>query len=83
MNEPDALRELLVEFFELPADTPTAELSQPAIAKWDSLAMVHLITELQTTFAVAFDLDEIDQLTNYAQIRAALLRKDVSLSVQS
>ncbi len=79
MNEPDALRELLVEFFELPPETPVAELAQLTVAKWDSLAMVHLITELQTAFTVEFELDEIDQLTSYAQIRQALLQKGVNL----
>jgi acyl carrier protein len=79
MNELDALRELLVEFFELPAETPVDELNQRSIDKWDSLAMVHLITELQTTFAVEFELDEIEHLTSYMEIRLSLVRKGVEL----
>jgi acyl carrier protein len=75
MNEPDALRDLLVEFFLLPAETPVNELTQRSIAKWDSLAMVQLITELQSAFRVEFELDEIEHLTSYAEIRAALQRK--------
>ena len=79
MNEPDALRDLLLEFFELPAETPVDELTQQSITKWDSLAMVHLITELQSVFQVEFELDEIDTLTNYSDIKIALVRKGIAL----
>jgi acyl carrier protein len=79
MNENDALVNLLVEFFELPSTPPISELRQSSIAKWDSLAMVQLITEMQSTFRIQFDLDEIERLTSYDEIRAALMRKKVVL----
>jgi acyl carrier protein len=79
MNAVDPLRHLLSEFFGLPADTAPEQLSQQAVKQWDSFAMMQLITELQATFSVEFDLDEVDKLTNYAQIREALVRKGVSL----
>jgi acyl carrier protein len=79
MTTNDPLRQLLIEFFELPADTTPKELSQPAVKQWDSFAMMQLITELQAAFSIEFDLDEVDKLTDYAQIRAALARKGVSL----
>jgi acyl carrier protein len=79
MKTDDPLRQLLVEFFELPPDTTPEQLSQPAVKNWDSFAMVQLITELQGAFSVEFDLEEVDQLTDYAQIRAALMHHGVSL----
>jgi acyl carrier protein len=79
MNENDVLRDLLIEFFQLPSTTPTSDLSQSSVSKWDSLAMVQLITEMQSAFGVDFDLDEIERLTSYVEIRAALLRRNVPL----
>jgi acyl carrier protein len=79
MNSHDPLRQLLIEFFELPPDTPPEQISQQAVKQWDSFAMMQLITELQTAFSVAFDLDEVDRLTDYAQIRSALTRHSVTL----
>jgi acyl carrier protein len=79
MSESDALRNLLIEFFELPPTTATDDLTQASVVKWDSLAMVQLITEMQSAFEVEFDIDEIERLTSYAQIRAALARKKVVL----
>lgn len=79
MNEKDVLRDLLIEFFELPLTTPTSDLSQSLVSKWDSFAMVQLITEMQSAFGVDFDLDEIERLTSYVEIRAALLRRNIAL----
>ena len=79
MNENDVLRDLLIEFFQLPPTTPTSDLNQSSVSKWDSFAMVQLITEMQSAFGVDFDLDEIERLTSYVEIRAALLRRNVTL----
>jgi acyl carrier protein len=79
MNENDVLRDLLIEFFQLPHTTPTSDLNQSAVSKWDSFAMVQLITEMQSVFGVDFDLDEIERLTSYVEIRAALLRRNITL----
>lgn len=77
MTARDPLRDLLIEFFQLPPETAPQELSQQSVDKWDSLAMVQLITQLQSTFAVEFDLDQIDKLGSYEQIRSALRSKGV------
>ena len=79
ISDPDALRELLIDFFDLPAQMQPPELRQEAIAQWDSLAMVQLISELQSVFAVEFELDEIEHLRSYDEIRAALERKGIAI----
>jgi acyl carrier protein len=75
----DALSQLLTEFFELPPDAALATMSQSQVPKWDSFAMVQLIAELQLRFKVEFDVDEIDQLRSYTEIRDSLTRKGVAL----
>ena len=77
MQTSDSFVQLLVEFFDLPADTRPEEIAQPAIPKWDSLAMVQLITELQGRFGVEFDLEEIQTLRSYREIHDTLVRKGV------
>ena len=76
MND-NSLHQLLVEFFNLPTNTPAENISQPLLANWDSLAMVQLITELERRFSVEFDLEEIQLLRSYAEIREALSRKGI------
>ena len=79
MQDRDALLRLLTEFFNLPPDVRPQEITQKAVAEWDSLAMVQLIADLQGTFQVDFGLEEIDRLRSYEEIRATLLKKGVSL----
>ena len=75
MDNDDPLFRLLRDFFNLPPDTLSQDMTQQAIASWDSLAMVQLIADLQGTFLVEFELDEIGTLRSYDEIRAALAKK--------
>ena len=79
MNEGDSLQTLLAEFFQLPADTPPAMLTQETVPQWDSLASVQLITELQGAYHVQFELEEIEGLTSYKAISSALKRKKATV----
>jgi acyl carrier protein len=78
MSNSDPLLRLLTDFFNLPPDTPPREIRQQSITMWDSLAMVQLIADLQGTFSVEFDLDEIEALRSYDEICRALSRKGIS-----
>ena len=78
MNTSDRLLRLLTDFFNLSPETHPQEITQQTISSWDSLAMVQLIADLQGTFLVEFDLDEIETLRSYDEIRRALTRKGVA-----
>jgi acyl carrier protein len=82
MNNSDPLRDLLVDFFNLPPETSPSQITQQAIESWDSRAMVQLIADLQGTFLIEFDLDEIGSLRSYNEIHRALSRKGVALRGQ-
>jgi len=80
MRDSDPLLQLLREFFNLPPDIPPEEITQSKIGAWDSLAMVQLIADLQGTFMVDFDLDEIGALRCYEEIRDTLVKKGVPIT---
>jgi acyl carrier protein len=78
MDDPaERLIPLLLEFFELPAETDPAEIDQRLLSAWDSIATVQLITDIEQTFSVNFEIEEIVQLTSYREIREALVRRGV------
>jgi acyl carrier protein len=79
MSQNDSLRQLLVEFFNLPEGTMPEDLTQKTVPKWDSLAMVQLIAEIQSAYNVQFDLDEIEHLGSHTEIRAALVKKGANV----
>lgn len=77
MDAEDRLLPLLLDFFDLPADTPPEDIRQQLLPAWDSLATVQLITDLERAFSVNFDIDEIARLRSYQEIRDALSRRGV------
>jgi acyl carrier protein len=80
MQRADSLLQLLIEFFDLRTDVPPENVTQSAVAAWDSLAMVQLISELQAAFSVEFELEELEALRSYEEIKRALKRKGVVLN---
>jgi acyl carrier protein len=80
MEGKDRLLDLLVDFFNLPPGTKRQDIVQSSLASWDSLAMVQLIAELQGAFSVEFDIDEIQALRSYDEIRHALGKRGISLN---
>ena len=83
MSANDALGQLLIDFFDLPSDINSENLTQKAIPAWDSLASVQLIAELQAAFQVDFDLEDIESLRSYDAISAALRRKGFTRGLNS
>ena len=79
MDPQDPLLRLLVDFFELPADTRPEDVTQQLIAPWDSLATVQLITDLEQAFSVSFDIEEIGKLRSYHEIRDALAQRGIRI----
>lgn len=78
MSHNDPLLRLLSDFFNLPPNSRREDINQQAIASWDSLAMVQLIADLQGTFQVEFDLNEIQVLRSYDEIRQSLARSGIT-----
>ena len=79
MDPEDRLLRLLLEFFELPADTRAEDIKQQLVAAWDSLATVQLITDLEQAFSVSFDIEEIGKLRSYHEIREALVQRGIEV----
>jgi acyl carrier protein len=77
MDPEDRLLPLLLDFFDLPADTRPEDIRQQSLPAWDSLATVQLITDLERAFSVSFDIEEIVRLRSYQEIRDALCRQGV------
>ena len=43
-------------------------VSQKSCEKWDSLAHLNLIVELETEFGVSFEPEEIGEMTNFDKV---------------
>lgn len=77
MNNEQILFQAIADVFRVDVATVSENSSPDSIPKWDSLGMVHLVTELEQVFGVQFDLLEIADFRNTAIIKSILAEKGV------
>ena len=65
--------EILKNLFEL--DSVDETCSQTTCEKWDSMAHLNLIVELESEFGVSFEPEEIGEMQSYEQVIKVLKNK--------
>lgn len=71
--------ELVADALEIDVDRVTDELSLDNCPEWTSLMHIALISELESTYGVEFDIEESIEMDSVASIRSILRSKDVKL----
>jgi acyl carrier protein len=74
----DRLKAAFVEALGLPDDFDVTGLEYRSIAEWDSLAHLALVTTVETTFDVMFDIDDVLGLRSFSACIEILERHGVS-----
>ena len=79
MNENlEKLRQAFADSLQVDLAEITDSLNQESVEKWDSLAMISLITEIEAIFGVSFLVSELVELNSFSAAVEALKRKGVS-----
>ena len=79
MNENlEKLRQAFADSLQVDLAEITDSLNQESVEKWDSLAMISLITEIEAMFGVSFLVSELVELNSFSAAVEALKRKGVS-----
>lgn len=71
--------ELVADALEIDVNRVTDELSLDNCPEWTSLMHIALISELESTYGVEFDIEESIEMDSVASIRSILRSKDVNL----
>ena len=77
MNNEQKLFQAIADVFQVDVAVVSESSSPDIIPKWDSLGIVHLVTELEQAFGVEFEILEIADFRNVAIIRSILAEKGV------
>ena len=78
MTNLEKLIESVAGALGIPADCIDMNSNQDSVEKWDSLAMVNLVTELETIYGVQFDILEIADFHSVEIIKLILIEKGIS-----
>ena len=68
----DKLRAAVIAALRIPAERYQPDLKLGDLEEWDSLGHLELISQLESTFGVTFNLEDIPQLDSLAAIRMRL-----------
>jgi len=79
-NVLDSLRKIFTAVLDDPDFVFSREAKLGQSESWDSFAQINLIIEIESTFNVEFDSDQISELTSVELILNALLSKLDDLS---
>ncbi len=66
------LQQVMADLFDLSPHEITTEMAMQDVELWDSIKHLELVTTLEATFGVTFDIDDIPTLTNVRAIAEAL-----------
>jgi len=77
MNNQDKLLKAAATVFGVDPASLNDDSSQENVPRWDSLAMVNLVAELEVAFEVQFDIMEIVDFHNIGIIKSILAEKGI------
>ena len=65
MNNKDRLFKIAADVFKVQLSSISIETNSNNIKNWDSLGMINLITEIEETFSIKFDILEFRYLLGF------------------
>ncbi len=77
MNNEDRLKMVFAQVFEMPLEEVNDELAYREHPKWDSLAHMALVAEMDAEFDSMLDMDEIIDLSSFKKAKEILANHDI------
>lgn len=73
------LEQLFAAVLEVSPDTIHADTSPRTHHKWDSLAHIQLVTEIEKKFSVQLSVQEITEMKTFARVQKVLLMRGIDV----
>jgi acyl carrier protein len=80
MTNRDLYKQVFIQSFEIDPEKVDVEmLSYNSIAQWDSIAHMVLIMNLEETFAISIDAEDLIEFSSYEKGKEILKKYDVAV----
>jgi acyl carrier protein len=79
MNTTQTLQDIIAAALSIPAEQVTDDLSYQRIPEWDSVSHIYLITELEATFNITIDTDEVLEMSSVEKVKEILRKHNVEI----
>jgi acyl carrier protein len=71
----DRVKAIMADIFMVEASSIGPSTSMHTLERWDSLAQINLIAALEEEFAVRFEVEEFELMTNFPEVIGILSEK--------
>lgn len=72
MNTTEKLHSVFARAFEIPVEAVNDQLEYQAIAEWDSMSHLVLVEELESTYNISIEMEDILDMGSVEKIKAIL-----------
>jgi acyl carrier protein len=72
MNTIEQLHGVFARAFEIPVEQVNDQLEYQAIAEWDSMSHLILVEELESTYNISIEMEDILEMNSVERIKIAL-----------
>jgi acyl carrier protein len=79
MNTTQTLQDIIAAALSIPAEQVTDDLSYQSIPEWDSVSHIYLITELEATFNITIDTDEVLEMSSVEKVKKTLRKHNIEI----
>ena len=79
MSDLEKYNEIFMNNFRVDKSILNKEFTSDKVENWDSLAHLQLVAELEETFDIMFDTDDIFELTSYDKGKDILKKYEIIL----
>ncbi|MEJ8552669.1 acyl carrier protein [Tepidibacter sp. Z1-5] len=82
MKTIDIYNKIFIEVFEIDINKLNDDLKYNTISQWDSVGHMQLITELEESFDIMFDTDDIIDFNSYEKGKEILEKYNVKFNME-
>jgi acyl carrier protein len=79
MNMSPKLQEVFATALAIPSDQITADLAYQSIPEWDSMSHMILIAELESSYAIAIETEDLLEMNSVTNVISGLLKYGVEV----
>ncbi|SFW34667.1 Acyl carrier protein [Sinomicrobium oceani] len=79
MNTTAQFHGVFAKAFEIPVDNVNDQLEYQGIAEWDSMSHLVLVTELENSYEISIDMEDILEMGSVEKIRVILQKYGVEI----
>lgn len=80
MTTTEQLYKVFAKAFEIPVETVNDQLEYHGIAEWDSMSHLVLVSELENSYGISIDTEDVLEMGNVEKVKRILQKYGIEIN---